>query len=239
MKTIYKRKEPRNLLQYRLQYRNEINTPMNERSKAILKQAFEDMNCNGQTLKDEIRKALLEDQGYICCYCMREINEENSRIEHWQCQKSHPTLILSFDNMLIACNGNHGNAPIKITCDVCKAERDITINPKKHGLCERIINYEFRSGNISCSDEQYDDDICITLNLNCYDLQEQRKSTYTGFVKAFTKKHNNNWTKEILNREFANLVSLDRRENAGRPKRLPPFYGVIIAFLQNEIQRRA
>jgi len=33
--------------------------------------------------KDDIRKYLLEEQGYLCAYCMRRIDMEHMKIEHW------------------------------------------------------------------------------------------------------------------------------------------------------------
>lgn len=51
--------------------------------------------------KKKLRKRLVEDQGYICCYCGMEISDdEHTKIEHVQCQKYHGDLALCFDNML-------------------------------------------------------------------------------------------------------------------------------------------
>lgn len=35
------------------------------------------------TNKEDIRQALLEEQGYLCAYCMCRISAENMKIEHW------------------------------------------------------------------------------------------------------------------------------------------------------------
>jgi hypothetical protein len=34
--------------------------------------------------KDPLKKALLTEQGYICCYCMKRISEEKMEIEHFK-----------------------------------------------------------------------------------------------------------------------------------------------------------
>ena len=40
--------------------------------------------------KEALRQRLLEDQGYICCYCGRRIdNDKHTKIEHIKCQKNH------------------------------------------------------------------------------------------------------------------------------------------------------
>lgn len=50
--------------------------------------------------KRKLRRRLIEDQGYICCYCGMEIfDDEHTKIEHVQCQKNIP--ILSY--VLIIC----------------------------------------------------------------------------------------------------------------------------------------
>ena len=38
---------------------------------------------------DNLRKSLLEEQGYICCYCMSRIDCKNSKIEHFKPQSLH------------------------------------------------------------------------------------------------------------------------------------------------------
>ena len=35
--------------------------------------------CN----KEDIRKNLLKEQGYLCAYCMRRIDQKHMKIEHW------------------------------------------------------------------------------------------------------------------------------------------------------------
>lgn len=56
--------------------------------------------------KRALRRRLLEDQGYICCYCGREIfDDEHTKIEHVKCQKYHTDLELVFENMLASCDG--------------------------------------------------------------------------------------------------------------------------------------
>ena len=38
---------------------------------------------DGYEKKDDIRKKLLEEQGYLCAYCMRRINIKNMKILFW------------------------------------------------------------------------------------------------------------------------------------------------------------
>ena len=86
----------------------------------------------------ELRQALLEEQGYICAYCMRRIPvrdrlpvrndgiSETSRIEHLQSQEHYTERALDYTNMVICCPGMiDGTAH----CDRSKANHDISFTP--------------------------------------------------------------------------------------------------------------
>jgi len=63
--------------------------------------------------KNELRKQLIDEQGCICCYCMRRIKYEelavSTKIEHVKSQKKHFELQLDYQNLLLACGGNEGS----------------------------------------------------------------------------------------------------------------------------------
>lgn len=90
---------------------------------------------NGET-KVALRKRLLEDQGYICCYCGCELcNDENTKIEHIKCQKDYKDLALDFNNMLASCDGGDKDRANRVRpkhqchCDAKKGNEDIPISP--------------------------------------------------------------------------------------------------------------
>ena len=62
---------------------------------------------DGYKDKDDIRKNLLEEQGYLCAYCMRRIDKKRMKIEHWY-PEEHLTDIecLNYQNMLGVCLGH-------------------------------------------------------------------------------------------------------------------------------------
>ena len=85
--------------------------------------AFDD--CN----KQDIREILLSEQGHLCAYCMRRIDNSrnkkglpNTRIEHYETQATQPNLQLSFINMLGVCDGNEGNPKHLQHCDKKRTE---------------------------------------------------------------------------------------------------------------------
>ena len=94
--------------------------------------------------KEALRQRLLEDQGYICCYCGRRIdNDKHTKIEHIKCQKNYKHLALCFKNMLASCDGGEQDRADrilpkhKVHCDAKKANEDIPISP----LDEKIEDY--------------------------------------------------------------------------------------------------
>lgn len=56
------------------------------------KPTYED-DCRGE-VKTQLHKALLQEQGYICCYCGMAITKENSHIEHLKPRNIYPNLAL-------------------------------------------------------------------------------------------------------------------------------------------------
>lgn len=62
--------------------------------------------------KKALHKALLKEQGDICCYCEQRIDKENSHIEHFipkKGQHAKSNLTFEYTNLLCSCNGNAEN----------------------------------------------------------------------------------------------------------------------------------
>ncbi len=59
---------------------------------------------------EELKKQLVEDQGYICCYCGQGIDsDEKTSIEHVEAKSKHKELTFDFNNLLASCNGGTKN----------------------------------------------------------------------------------------------------------------------------------
>jgi uncharacterized protein (TIGR02646 family) len=57
-------------------------------------------------VKNAVKKDLLDEQGYICCYCQSRINmDEKTQIEHFIARSSDPTKMFDYDNLLGCCDG--------------------------------------------------------------------------------------------------------------------------------------
>ncbi len=53
--------------------------------------------------KNDVKKALMAEQGYICCYCERQLTDDDSHIEHFRPQSDPTVDPLDFGNLLCSC----------------------------------------------------------------------------------------------------------------------------------------
>lgn len=53
--------------------------------------------------KSVLHQALVEEQGWVCCYCGRGITLADSHVEHFRPQESYPDLALDFTNLHASC----------------------------------------------------------------------------------------------------------------------------------------
>ena len=69
---------------------------------------YNDLNqLANRLVKADLKQSLLTEQGYICCYCEREIAENTSHIEHFKPKDSHlpyTHLQLDYTNLHACCN---------------------------------------------------------------------------------------------------------------------------------------
>lgn len=127
------------------------------------------ISYDGYPHKSELRELLLKDQGYLCAYCMRRIENDSSKmkIEHWMPQSKIKTELkkLDFKIMLGVCDGCRGDADKYTTCDEHRHNAELTINPLNKDMIYTI--YYDKNGIIHSADPGIDRDLNITLNLNC------------------------------------------------------------------------
>lgn len=80
----------------------------------LWKAQFRSANHREPVYKDDLpddkrrllRKTLVEEQGYICCYCMERIGVDSSHLEHFWPKEKFTSLDMDFENMLASCEGN-------------------------------------------------------------------------------------------------------------------------------------
>ena len=155
--------------------------------------------------KETIRKSLLEEQHYLCAYCMRRIQNDGQKtsIEHWYPLSKDKERALDYGNMLAVCDGGKnwtGKGKKLLCCDAYKADEDeLSISPLNKQQMDKIA-YE-KDGFIKTypKDEKMDEDIRDILRLNgiwkngkfladtSSELVKGRKDTYL-YYKRFVAK---------------------------------------------------
>lgn len=150
--------------------------------------------------KEPIRRALLEEQGYLCAYCMCRIEDtyQSTKIEHYKPRSGYPGLQMDYGNMLAVCHGGEGGDPAHYTCDTKKGDQELRINPQEPSHMKTIRYYD--DGRIDSTNEDFQKDI-RTLNLNdtgligrrvaalntlkeeIHDMFKERKATQRGLEK--------------------------------------------------------
>src|SRR6185437_8026347 len=137
MRSIIKSREPASLTEHR---------------------AGEHCDYNNFAAKDELRAALVKEQRGLCCYCMSRVSASAAamKIEHWRCQSRYEDLQLSYQNLLAACLGGHGQPENLQHCDTRKGESDLKFNPASptHRI-EQRIRFE-ADGAIASNDAEFD-----------------------------------------------------------------------------------
>lgn len=178
--------------------------------------------------RNAIKKSLLEEQGYLCAYCMREISEKSSHIEHWLpqslCTGRNKGKLLAYDNMLAVCRGRFRDI---VHCDVSRGNALLRYNPSEpsHDM-DSLISYA-RDGGIRCRpDAEFQKQLDSTLNLNNYLFRLERKYLLRLVERQIHGKNTGGLAK--IRKEYA------QRRNNGK---LPPYCAVAIYYIDQALRR--
>jgi uncharacterized protein (TIGR02646 family) len=188
-----------------------------------------------KSTKDNIKKQLLEEQGYLCAYCMSPIDENNATIEHYIPQSIDPGLSLVMTNMLAVCSGDKGVNIQKdnqgknvlgkqqLTCDKGRGNTPITVDPMNVAHIQTISYKD--DGSIHSTSLNIKRDIQKTLNLSHSGLVENRRNELKKLITILNKKWGpkSNWTQARINRAEQHIVGRDKKE---------PYAGILIWKLE-------
>ncbi|BBC24252.1 hypothetical protein [Pseudanabaena sp. ABRG5-3] len=174
------------------------------------------------------QKQLLNEQGYLCAYCMRPISLERKNekpcmeIEHYLsrylCKQRKLDLGLRWQNMLGVCNGISGS---EFHCDKTKGNKGKAngkvelnvLNPLNVQTSEEIVTYTPlgqiipNTHNTALKEKIIEDLNCI-LNLNNENLRLARKDAMDR-AKEFLIKNNptGTWGVKEIDKEIVNWKS--------------------------------
>lgn len=80
--------------------------------------------------KSQLKSSLVEEQGYICCYCGQRIfKDSNTRIEHCSPKSDNKALTYEYNNLLASCQGGS-----KDVLHIVQAGETLATIAEKHGV---------------------------------------------------------------------------------------------------------
>ncbi|MEG4342077.1 retron system putative HNH endonuclease [Microcoleus sp. A003_D6] len=170
--------------------------------------------------KAAVHISLLSEQGYICCYCCKKVEQSNSHIEHLAPQsKTDSELSVDYTNMLASC-GRDPDWPEY--CGNKKQNLAIGVSPLQAN-CEEFFNYS-STGEIlpTANNLAHQKDAQTTievLGLNHYDLMQGRIQALEALQGIMTQQ------------EAELLAQVCQQMNA--QGRYQPFCNAVFYFLKN------
>lgn len=149
--------------------------------------------------KTALKADLLDEQGFLCCYCQQRTSSANGQIDHFLPKDTRKDKIFDYDNLLGSCDGGNKErrdnpaSTVKTFpefCDASKGNHILNINPLGVG-CESNFFYQVSWTEADLSDmeitihgnnnPQADQDI-QRLNLNVSHLVNKRRDFVIGFL---------------------------------------------------------
>ena len=195
----------------------------------------------------ELVDSLLEEQGYICAYCMRRIptkdrlynrdgvtfseTQEDHRVEHIKSREKHHDLELVYSNMVICCPGHIGDEP---HCDRLKDCNDISFSPIDQAFID-TLSYT-TEGKIESSNSAYQTEIETILNLNTKLLVRNRKEARDEVIKNINHscKKDGTWNKAAIE---GYLAKYENMHVNGERKEYYPYCGIISWYLRKKLRQ--
>ncbi|MBK7936190.1 MAG: TIGR02646 family protein [Lewinellaceae bacterium] len=200
--------------------------------------------------KNELREALLLEQGYLCCYCQQLIkNGENTIIEHLFPRNgvdkaTGQARMFEYDNVLAACDGGSLDNRERLSglpsypqyCDKNKGEEIIFLSPLQPDIETKLTYRQTGLDEIEIipsveTDEDAKRTIHDILNLNVPKLKNLRGKAIVGLI------FQNPATGDLISVQDAKALidaierKIDNVENVGN-EYLPEFCTVKLHFLR-------
>lgn len=134
--------------------------------------------------KNAVKKALMAEQGYICCYCERRLTNDDSHIEHFRPQSDPTVDPLDFGNLLCSCQNQLMKGEPR-HCGNLKGEwfdRDLLVSPLIPGCEDR---FSFTGDGVikpATDDDQAASETITKLGLNIQKLNALRAMAIEPFL---------------------------------------------------------
>lgn len=184
--------------------------------------------------KNAIRTQLIQEQGYLCAYCMQRIENDGqkTKIEHWQCQDNYPEQQLDYGNLLLVYMGNEGCDSEEQHCDTKKANQELHCNPANRAHWHLLDTLSYLSnGEIKSSDPVLNDELNEVLNLNYARLKRARSEVLQNVMKALNTKKGSRTFSEIQHH-------LDKWQQQNETGKYREYCGVVIYYLKKKRHKK-
>jgi uncharacterized protein (TIGR02646 family) len=180
--------------------------------------------------KEELKEDLIAEQGFICCYCNREITINDATIEHFKekGKSEYFHLTFDYDNLLLSCDGFQSKPKRKnVSCNTKRPQNsDLPLSPLQNNIEE---HFDFTpEGEILGSNEAAKQMINL-LGLDIYDLEILRET----YIKSAIYEISFDENKVLISKQEA--LKEKKRLQQLETKRFEPFCTAIIKVLDNEI----
>jgi uncharacterized protein (TIGR02646 family) len=171
--------------------------------------------------KQLYRDSLAAEQGYICCYCNRDISDDDFHIEHFRPQASFRNLEIEYNNLHASCLKNK-KPGTPSHCGNAKSnwfDDELTLSPlDNHEMCFKYLDNGLVEAAVPNNTKMISE-----LNLNEEALLAKRKSEIRGWLA-------DEFIDTATNEELVVIFSkISRRENGK--------YREFVIALQQQIKK--
>ncbi|SFV61022.1 hypothetical protein MNB_SV-12-1181 [hydrothermal vent metagenome] len=174
-----------------------------------------------------MREHLLEEQGYICCYCMSRIDASYMKIEHFKARSLFREKQLNYANLFGACCGKKIDKNQFYNCD--KGKKNLDYIDLLSNI-ERSIKYK-KDGTILSDNSDIDKELNKILNLNHEDLKNNREDALNQLTCELKKRKNGF--------ETSNLKRIIRQyQNKNSKGKYRPYCEMIVYFLTKKLKSK-
>jgi uncharacterized protein (TIGR02646 family) len=195
MKYIKKRKSPQSFEEWKIN-KKLTEQDIAKKAKPTPKVYWEKLKSKPEIFKG-VKNSILVEQGYICCYCQRGLEGNNSNenlstsvYEHLFPKDIYPSKMFNYDNLLTSCEGGKkSDEPYETRpkwCDYHKHDEEILISPLNQnceGEFEYIINFSEKETQILVQGVSDKSNKTIeVLNLNVPQLKNLRGAVISGLI---------------------------------------------------------
>ena len=182
-------------------------------------------------IKSILRKSLLQEQGYLCAYCMSRIYDDHNttKIEHYRARNDFNEL--DYSNLLAVCSGNFFDDSYEHQhCVTRKGEKFLNINPQ-NALHISMIDYKSDGTIFSKKNSNFNDDFNKILNLNDEHgyLKINRKIALQKFQEKLHRDFKDKSATVTFLKKALNFYSLSHENHR------EAYCGIIIRYIEKKL----